>query len=85
TAFGLIGSTVTGFFGMNLLSIEELGTPLKLAYFGSVFAAVTWLAFYTVMKSKGLSDFLDALSDERVTIRQKVSALLSVWQRPRGD
>ena len=85
TAFGLIGSTVTGFFGMNLLSMEDLSTPHKLIYFGGLLAAVTWLAFYTVMKSKGLSDFLDALSDERITIREKASTLLSVWRRPRGD
>ncbi|MCB1905816.1 MAG: hypothetical protein KDH15_00470 [Rhodocyclaceae bacterium] len=85
TAFGLIGSTVTGYFGMNLLSVDELATPQKLLYFGCIVAGVTWLAFYTVMKSKGLSDFLDALSDERVTIREKASALLSVWRRQRDD
>jgi hypothetical protein len=56
---------------------------LRLLYFMVVFAGMTWLTFYTVMKSKGLSDFLDALSDERVPVGRKLSSLLSVWRRPR--
>jgi hypothetical protein len=33
-------------------------------------------------KSKGLSDFLDALSDERLSVWSKFKALLAVWRRP---
>jgi hypothetical protein len=32
-------------------------------------------------KSKGLSDFLDALSDERLSWWMKTKALASVWRR----
>jgi hypothetical protein len=35
-----------------------------------------------MVKSKRLSDFLDAVSDERLSVRQKVGALAAVW---RGD
>jgi len=83
TAFGLIGTTVTGYFGMNILELDHLSPVLRLLYFATVFAGMTWLTFYTVMKSKGLSDFLDALSDERVPVGRKLSSLLAVWRRPR--
>ena len=49
--------------------------------FGLVFGATTALTIYTMVKSKGLSDFLDALSDERLTPWMKVKALASVWRR----
>ena len=81
TAFGLIGTTVTGYFGMNILGLDQLGTPARILYFSLVLIAVTWLTFYTVMKSKGLSDFLDLLSDERENVRQKVGAFFKVWRR----
>ncbi|WP_228720711.1 CorA family divalent cation transporter [Nitrogeniibacter mangrovi] len=84
TAFGLIGTTVTGYFGMNILELDGLSPVARTLYFLVIFAGMTWLTFYTVMKSKGLSDFLDALSDERVSIGRKLGALLGVWRRPRG-
>jgi hypothetical protein len=34
-------------------------------------------------KSKGLSDFLDALSDERLSTWQKLKVLAAVWRRSR--
>lgn len=84
TAFGLIGTTVTGYFGMNLLSLDDLSVVEKLLYFGSVMAGVSWLTFYTVMKSKGLSDFLDLLSDERETVLRKAGAFFSVWRKKKS-
>jgi hypothetical protein len=85
TAFGLIGTTVTGYFGMNLLSLDGLAAPLKLLYFGAVLGAMTWLTFYTVTKSRALSDFLDLLSDERKPVGLKLRGIRAVWRsRKRG-
>ena len=83
TVFGLIGTVTTGFLGMNLLS--EAANPLwvKIAYFLAVTIPVAWLTFYTIVKSKRLSDFLEALSDERLSAREKLGALVSVWSRPK--
>lgn len=83
TAFGLIGTTVTGYFGMNLLGLEGLGLPLKLLYFFGVLGVTTWVTFYTVVKSKRLSDFLDLLSDEREPPHRKIAAFLKVWMASR--
>ena len=44
----------------NLLSVKSLVTIA--------------LTIYTIVKSKRLSDFLDVLSDERLTLRQKAGA-----------
>ncbi len=82
TTFGLIGTVVTGFLGMNLLALADRSLWLRILYFVAVMVPTTWLTIYTIVKSKRLSDFLEALSDERLTMRAKLDALLNVWRRP---
>jgi hypothetical protein len=85
TAFGLIGTVVTGFLGMNLYSLSELSTLEKIAVFIIVFIPVTAITMYSIVKSKRLSDFLEALSDERLPVAAKLDTLLDVWrQQPRS-
>jgi len=83
TTFGLIGTVATGFLGMNLIAEAENPWSAKLLYFALVFVPTVGLTLYTIVKSKRLSDFLEALSDERLSARQKLRALLEVW-RPRA-
>ena len=83
TIFGLIGTVTTGFLGMNLLAEADASMPRRVAYFSVVFFAMTALTIYTMAKSKRLSDFLDALSDERLSAWQKFKSLGAVWQRER--
>jgi hypothetical protein len=85
TIFGLIGTVATGFLGMNLLA--EADSPLlhRAVFFVVVLAAATMLTLYTIAKSRRMSDFLDALSDERLSRRAKFDAFVDVWRsRPRG-
>ena len=84
TIFGLIGTVTTGFLGMNLLAEADAPLGRKLAIFAIVFVLTLALTFYTMAKSKRLSDFLDVISDERATTWQKVKALGLVWGRA-GD
>ena len=81
TIFGLIGTVTTGFLGMNLIAEADASMTRKLVYFFVVFIPTIFLTFYTMAKSRGLSDFLDALSDERLTAWQKMKALAAVWRR----
>jgi hypothetical protein len=81
TTFGLIGTVATGFLGMNLIAEAESPLLLKLGYFMVVLIAATALTVYTIVKAKRFSDFLDALSDENLGARQKLSALLDAWRR----
>jgi hypothetical protein len=39
------------------------------------------LAFYVILKSKRLSDFLDALSDERLSTRSKTVAAENIFRK----
>jgi hypothetical protein len=79
TIFGLIGTIATGFLGMNLIAEADAPLLRKLFYFVLVFAPTMLLALYTIMKSKRLSDFLDALSDERLPLKAKAAAFAAVW------
>jgi hypothetical protein len=81
TIVGLVGTTATGFLGMNLIGAADSPWPAKIAYFAVVFVPIMLLLFYTVMKSKRLSDFFEVLSDERASLRRKLGALAQVWGR----
>ena len=81
TIFGLIGTVTTGFLGMNLLAAADAGWAVKLWYFTIVFVATIALTFYTLVKSTRLSDFLDLVSDERISSWTKVKAFFAVWGR----
>ena len=80
TTFGLIGTVVTGFLGMNLLSLTESSWPKKLGYFLLVLIPTTAVTFYSILKSKRLSDLLEAMSDEKLPAAAKFRALLDVWK-----
>jgi len=81
TILGLIGTVTTGFLGMNLLAEADAPPLRKLAIFGGVFVVTAALTVYTVVKSKRLSDFLDVLSDDRLTPWMKVRAFGAIWGR----
>jgi CorA-like Mg2+ transporter protein. len=84
TTFGLIGTIVTGFLGMNL--IADAGRPFatKVLFFILVLIPTVGLTLYTIVKSKALSDLLESLADERLSTAEKYRALVSVWRRPRA-
>lgn len=84
TTVGLIGTITTGYFGMNLMAEADSHLVRKIVYFVVGTAATTALTAWIVARSRRLSDFLEALSDERLSGRQKFAALLAVWRRPRG-
>jgi hypothetical protein len=81
TTFGLIGTVGTGFLGMNLLAWAEHPIELRIFAFALVLAVTSALTLYTVVKSRRLSQLLDALSDEQVGWRGKLKALRNVWSR----
>jgi hypothetical protein len=81
TIFGLVGTVATGFLGMNLFSASERPLLVRALYFLLVFVPTIGLTFYTIIKSKKLSDFLDALSDERLPLKAKFASLAAVWKR----
>jgi hypothetical protein len=71
TIFGLIGTVATGFLGMNLLAESEEPFVWRALLFVLILVLTSGVTLYTVVKSKVLADFLDALSDERMTWADK--------------
>lgn len=80
TILGLIGTITTGFLGMNLIAAAEQPLGWRLAGFTAVMAGTIGLTVFTIARSKKLSDFLDALSDERLGWRPKLGSLLAVFR-----
>ena len=81
TIFGLIGTVTTGFLGMNLFAESDASWLTKAVLFLLVFVPTIALTMYTMVKSKRLSDFLDVVSDERVSTWNKVKSFFAVWGR----
>jgi hypothetical protein len=80
TVFGLIGTVLTGVFGMNLFDYPGMSLPVQLVLFIAVGALTTFLLFYTLAKSKALADFLDAVADTTLPARAKLGAFFEVWR-----
>ena len=80
TIFGLIGTVATGFLGMNLLSEAERPLAWRVLAFVAILGFTAAITLYTIVKSKRLADFLDALSDDRVNWRGKWQTLLRTWK-----
>ncbi len=75
TILGLIATVTTGYFGMNIIPFGE-GSLLERALHGLIATSVfVGLVLFAVARSKRLSDFLEALSDERLTLAGKLRAL----------
>lgn len=84
TTFGLIGTVTTGFLGMNLFAWADQPVGWRFWAFMIVFVPTLFLTLYTVVKSPRLSEFLEALADDRVGLGGKVKALFGVWGRNGG-
>ncbi len=83
TTLGLVGTVTTGFLGMNLIAAADNTLTVKLIYFTLVLIPATALTVYMVVKSKRLAEFLEALSNERLTSREKLDALSAIWKKER--
>lgn len=81
-ACGTVGTVATGFLGMNLYSHSDLSTLDKLLVFLVVFVPVTVLGLYTVIISKRLATFMEALSSERLDWHEKLGAFRQIWRSP---
>ncbi len=80
TTVGLIGTLTTGLLGVNLIAAADSSAVVKLLFVILSVIPMAWLTLYSVVKSKRLSDFLETLSDERVSNRAKLGALSDVWR-----
>ena len=78
---GLIGVATTGFWGMNLFLVTDEPPLTRFFYFTVILILAVGLTFYTVLKSRRLSDFLETLADEQQSTRTKLGSLVSIWRK----
>lgn len=78
TILGLIATVTTGYFGMNIIPFGE-GTGQDRLLHGSIATSVVVaVVLFAIARSKRLSDFLEALSDEKLTFAGKSKAFWGV-------
>jgi hypothetical protein len=82
---GMVGTVVTGFLGMNLYSLSDVTTLEKMLIFAAVFIPTTALALYTVILSRRIANFMEALSSEGLTWGEKVGTLRQIFSMNRRD
>jgi CorA-like Mg2+ transporter protein len=75
TVFGLVGTVATGVLGMNLLDESHGNLARRSTIFAMTLVIVIALTGFSIVRSKRLADFLDALSDERVAWSSKLQSL----------
>jgi hypothetical protein len=81
TIFGLTGTIVTGFLGMNIFDGPPATFAGKVGAVLVVTVPTVLLTFYTLKKSSALSEFMDAVSDDTLTRKQKMKTFLRIWKR----
>jgi hypothetical protein len=79
SACGMVGMVATGFLGMNIFSHADLGPWEKLGVFLMVFVPTIALTVYTVLISRRLATFMEALASERMTWGEKRDAFRQIW------
>jgi hypothetical protein len=75
----MVGMVATGFLGMNIFEHHNLETWQKFAVFLAVFVPAVALTAYTVLISRRLATFMEALASERMTWGEKAQALRQIW------
>jgi hypothetical protein len=79
SACGMVGMVATGFLGMNIFEHHNLPAWQKLGIFMLVFVPSIALTAYTVIISRRLGTFFEALASERMTWKEKGEALRQIW------
>jgi Mg2+ and Co2+ transporter CorA len=81
TILGLIATVTTGYFGMNIIAFGD-GTVAERIVHGILATSLfVLLVLFAVARSKPLSEFLETLSDEKVSFYNKLRSFGRVLVR----
>ena len=84
TILGLIATVTTGYFGMNIIPFGDGAVGDRVAHGLIATVVISTLVLFAVARSKRMSDFLENLADERLTIGAKLRTLrAALWHRRR--
>jgi hypothetical protein len=76
TIVTMIGTIATGFLGMNVISAATEPFLYRAGLFVFVLVGTAGVTLLSIARSKRLADFIDALSDERISWREKWLVLI---------
>jgi hypothetical protein len=79
SACGMVGTIVTGFLGMNLYSHSDLPIWQKILIFIVVFVPTLVLSLYTVILSRRIASFMEALSSDGLSWKEKFATFRQIW------
>lgn len=85
TILGLIATVTTGYFGMNIIAFGEGSVGQRVVHGMAATVVFVCLVLFAVARSKQLSDFLEALADERGSFGKKTTALAQALWPGRKD
>jgi hypothetical protein len=77
----MVGTVATGWLGMNLYGLADRDPWTKTWIFLAVFLVVTAVTATTVVLSRRLAKFMEALASERLTWAEKRVAFGQIWRR----
>jgi uncharacterized membrane protein YuzA (DUF378 family) len=81
TILGLIATVTTGYFGMNIIAFGEGSVFMRLLHGVIATSVAVALVLFAITRSKQLSDFLEALADEKVSKRKKIKVFGRIFRR----
>ena len=81
TILGLIATVTTGYFGMNIIAFGE--GPVSLRVLHGLIATTVFVSMvlFAIARSKQLSDFLEALADEKLGVWKKARVFWRIFSR----
>ncbi|BCL75036.1 hypothetical protein JHS3_07720 [Jeongeupia sp. HS-3] len=81
TILSLVGTTVTGFLGMNVFDLADAHPLAKFGYFLLVLVPALALTLYTLMKARPLSEFIERMADQRSDWHVRLAAFARIWRK----
>lgn len=84
TIFGMIGTIVTGFLGMNLFALAEKPPLERFGIFMIVLVPSILITFLTVQNSRVLSAMLDTIGNDRLHWKDRLSAIGRGYRKRRA-
>jgi hypothetical protein len=78
TTLGLVGTVATGILGMNIFAYGDQPWLVRLGVFVAVLVPSVAIILYSIVRSKVLAEFLEALSDDRKSWRERMGAMRPV-------
>lgn len=84
TIFGMVGTIVTGFLGMNLFAMADWPIAARIGVFVAVLVPALLLTLLTVQNSRALSAMLDTIGNDRLDWKTRLALIAKGYRNRRS-